>query len=462
LPGELRSSDVVAVRDQIGREPTTPFTVVARCSVEGAPAIGHPLVIRNAPRDAHGDPFPTTFWLTCPDAVKAVSRLEADGSIARLNEDASIAAAIERSHEEYAAERARDLSVARAWGGVGGTRRGVKCLHAHYAWRLAGGDDPVGAWVAERVEPVHEGERVDRVAAIDQGTNSIRLLVVEQRDGRVVELARDMIITRLGQGVGRTGRLERDALARTEEVLASYARRVRALGAERIRVAGTAALRDASNGEEFSKAVRELTGSDLEVITGEHEAELSFLGATHGLLAEIAPPPYAVVDVGGGSTEIVTADQAGSMQMGSVRMTESFVRTDPPSPDDVRAMEAAVDAILESSAVPAIGDEHSLVAVAGTATTIQGIALGLDRYDPERTHRTWLTRAAAEDVLQTLVRMTNEERAAIPVMPPGRGDVIVAGAVILLAVMRRLRFERALVSETDILDGLIFELLGIR
>ena len=146
---ELRAADLEAVRAQLGREPSTPFTVAARCGA------GHPLVIRNAPVDATGDPFPTTFWLTCPDAVRAVSRLEAGGAIGRCNErlrdDADLRAAVDAAHRAYALERAEMAAQAGAWGGVGGTRTGVKCLHAHYAYRLAGGDDPVGAWVAERV-----------------------------------------------------------------------------------------------------------------------------------------------------------------------------------------------------------------------------------------------------------------------------------------------------------------------
>ena len=174
---ELRSSDMEAVREQLGRDPTTPFTVVARCSG------GHPLVIRNAPRDTAGAPFPTTYWLTCPEAVKAVARLEAAGAIARFNEqersDPAFAQALLAAHRAYAEDRATDLPEALEDGGVGGTRRGVKCLHAHYAFHLAGGVDPVGAWVAEQSEPIHAEERPGRVAAIDQGTNSIRLLVVE-------------------------------------------------------------------------------------------------------------------------------------------------------------------------------------------------------------------------------------------------------------------------------------------
>ncbi|MEO8424642.1 MAG: DUF501 domain-containing protein [Actinomycetota bacterium] len=467
---ELRTSDLIAVREQLGREPTTSFTVVARCTG------GHPLVIRNAPRDAAGAPFPTTYWLTCPDAGKAVARVEADGWISRFNErertDPRFAQALNDAHRSYAEDRARDLPEALDDGGVGGTRRGVKCLHAHYAFHLAGGVDPIGEWVAEQVEPVHAEERPGRVAAIDQGTNSIRLLVVEppaHAGGDPTELSRDMVITRLGQGVDRTGRIDPDALRRTVEVLARFSRRARALHAERIRVAATSAVRDAENREEFAGAVRELAGSELEVISGEREAGLSLLGGTHGLTPDLAPPPYLVLDIGGGSTELVVGREPGraaraiSTQMGSVRLTERFVRHDPPVPEDLAELAIAVDEVLDDveAQVP-IGDAHTLVAVAGTATTLQAIALGLDRYDPEAIHRTWLKLETAERVLADLVGMTTPERAALPVMAPGRGDVIVAGGVILTTVMRRFRFDRALVSETDILDGLVYELLDIR
>ena len=465
---ELRSSDLVAVREQLGREPTVPFTVVARCTA------GHPLVIRNAPRDPSGAPFPTTYWLTCPLAGKAVSRLEAEGWIARFNErersDPSFAEALNAAHRAYAGDRARDLPEAIDDGGVGGTRKGVKCLHAHYAFHLAGGVDPVGAWVAEQVEPVHAEQRAGRVAAIDQGTNSIRLLVVEPATAGndPTELARDMVITRLGQGVDRTGRIDPAALARTTVVLASYCRRARALGAERIHVSATSAVRDAGNREEFAAAVLEHAGSELEVVTGEREAGLSFLGGTRGLPNDV-PSPYLVLDIGGGSTEFVVgrepgeAEHAISTQMGSVRLTERFIRSDPPDRRELSELELAVaDALDQAQSHVPIGDARTLVAVAGTATTLQAIALGLDRYDPDAIHRTWLFLPEAERVLTALAGMTSAERAALPVMAPGRGDVIVAGGVILVSVMRRFGFERALVSETDILDGLAFQMLDIR
>jgi exopolyphosphatase/guanosine-5'-triphosphate,3'-diphosphate pyrophosphatase len=455
--GELRGSDRAIVGQQLGREPTTSFTVVARC------APGHPLVIRNEPFDADGAPFPTRFWLTCPVATRAVSRIESDGEIARLNArfdaDPAFAAALERSHVAYARERARIHPEAEAFGGVGGTRTGVKCLHAHYANHLAGGDDPVGASVAQLVEPIHP-ERDDRFAVLDQGTNSLRLLVVEPReDGGLTELARDMVITRLGQGVDETGRIAPEALERTLEVLATFCRRARALHARRIRLAATAAVRDAANRDALAAAVLEHTGSPMEVISGEREAELSFLGATRGLEAE---PPFLVLDIGGGSTEFVLGAErptaAISVQMGSVRLTERFVRHDPPTEDELRAIRAfIVERLAEVRRAIPVGETKTFVAVAGTSTTVQAIALGLAFYDPERIHRSVLRVEDAERVATRLAGMTTEERAALGVMAPGRADVIATGATILVTVLRELGFEQALVSETDILDGLGFD-----
>jgi exopolyphosphatase/guanosine-5'-triphosphate,3'-diphosphate pyrophosphatase len=457
--GELRGSDLRIVVEQLGRAPTVPFTVVARCPG------GHPLVIRNAPVDERGDPFPTTFWLSCPDAVRAVSRLEAEGWISRLNErleaEPDFAEAVASAHAEYARERARDDPGAERHGGVGGTGRGLKCLHAHYANHLAGGDDVVGAWVAGTVEPIHD-ERPGRVAAVDQGTNSTRLLVAAPDEaGGFEDLARDMVITRLGQGVDEAGRLAPEALERTLVVLARYVRRAKALHVERIRVAATAAVRDAANAAELELPVGELAGSPLETVSGEGEARLSFLGATRGLEAA---PPFLVLDIGGGSTEFVLGSErpsgAISTQMGSVRLTERFVRSDPPRASELDRMRAAVGELLDEveRAIPA-RDAQTFVAVAGTSTTVQAIALGLNLYDPERIHRTRLSRDEAARVGARLAAMTTAERAALPVMASGRADVIVAGSVILVEVMERFGFDEAIVSETDILDGLVLEML---
>jgi exopolyphosphatase/guanosine-5'-triphosphate,3'-diphosphate pyrophosphatase len=459
---ELRAQDLDAVRDQLGRAPTVPFSVVARCSE------GHPVVIRNRPIDADGNPFPTIYWLTCPAAVKAVSQLESEGWISRLAADRAFAEAVEASHTRYADERGGYLAGAEQWGGVGGTRRGLKCLHAHYAYHLAGGDDAAGRWTAEQVEPVHAGEPAGRVAAIDQGTNSTRLLILEPRnESDPVELARDMVITRLGKGVDETGALDPASIDRATEAMARFARRARALHVERIRIGATSAVRDAANREEFQRQVRDRIGVDPEVIDGDREAALSFLGGTRGLDPALAP--YLLVDIGGGSTEFVfgnapdDVEHAISTQMGSVRLTERVAPSDPPAPEDLRRFEDLIREHLEvvEQAVP-VRDGRTLVAVAGTATTLQACALGLTRYDPDLIHRSRLTLADAERTLHELASMTNETRAAIPVMPKGRGDVIVAGAAVLAQAMRRFGYEEALVSETDILDGLALELLHVR
>jgi len=461
--GELRGSDLSIVREQLGREPAVSFTVVARCPG------GHPLVIRNAPLDRDGHPFPTLFWLTCPLAVKAAARLESQGWIGRWNaraeKDQALATALATAHEEYARERSRGFPQALAWGGVGGASRGVKCLHAHYANHVAGGRDPIGAWVAGEIEPVHPEEKSGRLGVVDLGTNSIRLLVASagpSQDQGLEEFARDMVITRIGEGVDRTGRIDPEALARTVDVLERYCRRARALHAERIRVSATAAVREASNRDELEASVRTHAGSELEIITGEREAALSFLGATHGL---DAPSPFLVLDIGGGSTEFALGTEQPeasiSTPMGSVRLTERLIRTDPPSEEELAILRKAVHGILDDveRSVP-VRTARTLVAVAGTPTTIQAISLGLPFYDPEAIHRSWLSVWEAERVLEELATMTTDERSAIPVIAPGRADVIVAGAMILVEVMRRSGFDRALVSETDILDGLALERLA--
>ena len=461
--GELRGSDLSIVREQLGREPTVSFTVVARCPG------GHSLVIRNAPIDRDGHPFPTLFWLTCTVAVKAAARLESQGWIGRWNaraeKDETLASALATTHEEYARERSRGFSQALVSGGVGGASRGVKCLHAHYANHVAGGRDPIGAWVAGEIEPVHPEGKPGRVGVVDLGTNSIRLLVasVGPSEGQgLEEFTRDMVITRIGEGVDRTGRIDPEALARTVDVLERYCRRARALYAETIRVSATAAVREASNRDELEASVRTHAGSELEIITGEREAALSFLGATHGL---DAPAPFLVLDIGGGSTEFAVGTEQPeasiSTQMGSVRLTERLIQTDPPSEEELAILRKAVHGILDDveRSVP-VRTARTLVAVAGTPTTIQAISLGLPFYDPGAIHRSWLSVGEAERVLGELAKMTTDERSAIPVMAPGRADVIVAGAMILVEVMRRFGFDRALVSETDILDGLALELLA--
>jgi exopolyphosphatase/guanosine-5'-triphosphate,3'-diphosphate pyrophosphatase len=361
------------------------------------------------------------------------------------------------------------LPEGRAWGGVGGTRQGIKCLHAHYANHMAGGEDVVGSAVAAEIEPIHpERAPAERIAVVDQGTHSCRLLVVERAPGgELIELANDMVITALGAGVDATGALDATAVARNEAVLAGYVRRARALGAPTVRVTATSAVRDASNREVYVASVLRHVDSAPRVIDGAEEARLSFLGGTYGLSAKEGP--FLLLDIGGGSTEFVVgrepgrAAQRASTQMGSVRMTERAISTDPPARPELGDLRRLIADRLDEAevAVPEIHTARTFVAVSGTATTFQAIALGLDRDDPDEIHRTWLSLPDAERVLDGLCRMTTAERAALPVMAPGRGGVIVAGGAILVETMRRFGIERALVSETDILWGLAYDALGV-
>ncbi|HYH28245.1 MAG TPA: DUF501 domain-containing protein [Actinomycetota bacterium] len=455
---ELGSSDLEAVEQQLGRPLLTELSVVARCPD------GHPLVVRNHPLDRQGKPFPPLFWLTCREAVKAVSRLEAEGWIRslaeRADQDPAFGAELEAAHAAHARERGRLHPPAAGWGGVAGSPGGVKCLHAHYANHLAGGADPVGAWVAERIEPLHGRRATGVVAAVDMGTNSIRLLVAEPRAETLHELARDMAITRLGLGVDRTGRFDPAALERTLDALGWYARRARALGAGRIRLGATSAARDASNRDDLVRRVLEVAGSEPEILSGEREARLSFLGGTQGLER---PAPFAIFDIGGGSTELAmgyrSAERAVSVDLGSVRLTERIRPADPPSREDLEAMRSEAHAQVAAAAeqVP-IGKASTLVGLAGTTTTVQAIALGLPRYDPDEIHRSELRIEDAERVTHELAGMSVAERRALPVMAPGREDVIVAGAVILTEILRVAGAHACIVSERDILDGLAIEM----
>ncbi|TSB25814.1 Ppx/GppA phosphatase family protein [Streptomyces benahoarensis] len=306
-----------------------------------------------------------------------------------------------------------------------------------------------------------------RVAAVDCGTNSIRLLVadVDPATGELTELDRRMQIVRLGQGVDRTGRLAPEALERTFAACREYAAVIAELGAERTRFVATSASRDAENRDDFVRGVVDILGVEPEVITGDQEAEFSFTGATRELTgrADLARP-YLVVDIGGGSTEFVLGDgtvrAARSVDIGCVRMTERHLMrdgeiSDPPSPDRIAAIRAdAAAALDEAEAAVPLREAATLVGLAGSVTTVAAIALGLDHYDSTAVHHARVSRARVAEITDRLVTSTHAERAAIPVIHPGRVDVIAAGALVLLAIMDRTGAEEVVVSEHDILDGI--------
>jgi exopolyphosphatase/guanosine-5'-triphosphate,3'-diphosphate pyrophosphatase len=300
-----------------------------------------------------------------------------------------------------------------------------------------------------------------RVGVIDVGTNSVRVLVAESENGRIRDLDRDLVITRLGEGVDREGTINPEALRRTVAAIAGYAERCRARDTHAIRIIATSAVRDAANRDDFTSAVRRATGIDPVLLSGDQEAQLGFLGATLDLSA---PPPYLVVDIGGGSTELVRgtarAERFISLDIGSVRLTERHIRSDPPTQDEIDAVAADADEHLEEAA-RAIGDDPggTLVGLAGTITTATAIALELPGYDRDAIHHARLTRATIAEVKEKLGSMKSEERRALPAMPRGREDVIVAGVIILERILARFSFDECLVSEADILDGTAVDFL---
>ena len=311
-----------------------------------------------------------------------------------------------------------------------------------------------------------------RVAAIDCGTNSIRLLVADvPAEGAHTDLLRRMEVVRLGQGVDATGRLAPEAIERTRVVLAEYAAQARDLGAERVRMVATSATRDAANRSDFEEMVVATLGQVPDVATGVEEAGLSYLGATASLAAAAqahgtaAPePPYLVVDIGGGSTEFVLGDRAGvraarSVDVGCVRLTERHLHSDPPPPDEVQAAEADVRAALElvAAEVP-VREAATLVGLAGSVTTVAALALGLPVYDPDAIHGSRIPVGAVRSVTAGLLTATRAKRAASPVMHPGRVDVIGAGALVLRVIMDAFDLEEVVVSEHDILDGIAIRL----
>ncbi len=296
-----------------------------------------------------------------------------------------------------------------------------------------------------------------RVGAVDCGTNSIRLLVADVHGTTKDDLHREMRVVRLGQGVDRTGELAPEALARTREALEAYAATCRALQVQATRMVATSATRDAGNRDVFVEMVREVLGTEPEVASGDEEAALSFDGATRGLTG--VEQPYLVMDIGGGSTELVLGSDrvqaARSMDVGCVRLTERHLTDDPPTAAQVAAAEADVDAAIDwAREVVPTEQARTAVGLAGSVTTVAALALGLTSYDASAIHLSRLSADAVREVTARLLAMSREERAALPVMHPGRVDVIGAGALVLRRLVDRLDLTEVLVSEADILDGI--------
>ena len=478
--------DTAVIAAQLGRAPRGLLGVAHRCPC------GLPDVAETAPRLPDGSPFPTLYYLTCPRAAAAVSKLEASGLMREMTErlaDDGVRRRYEAAHRDYLARRETAARAARVdplppgTQSAGGMPERVKCLHALVAHELVAGVNPfgaealaaVGAWwlsgpCVDTSTCACRGRAVTRrVAAVDCGTNSLRLLLADIDPGRagLTDVVRRMEIVRLGQGVDQTGRLAPEALARTMAVLREYADVIARSGAQAVRMVATSATRDADNAAEFVRLVKEVLGVAPEVLTGDEEAVLSFTGATAELAAGPDPGPFLVADIGGGSTEFVLGPAGGppqhaiSVNVGCVRMTERHLHGDPPAGQEVAAAVADIDAALDTvaAAVPA-RDARTLIGLAGSVTTVAAIAMGLPAYDAARIHHARVAAADVHAVTRGLLTQTRAERAALGVMHPGRADVIGGGALVLDRLMQRFGFTEVLVSEHDILDGMAWSLAG--
>lgn len=309
-----------------------------------------------------------------------------------------------------------------------------------------------------------------RTAAIDCGTNSIRLLIADIEDGVLSDVVRLMRVVRLGEGVDATGRLSEAALQRTFAAAEEYAGLLRDHGDPTLRFVATSATRDAENRQDFVDGIRERLGVEPEVISGDEEARLSFEGAS-SVLATTGDETVLVIDLGGGSTEFVAGTKEGllaarSTDMGCVRFTERFLKSDPPGDDEIGEMRSEVDRLMDEAAAGVPLDRVTrIIGVAGSVTTVTAHALGLPAYQPELIHGAELTVEEITTASTELLHLPRDDRAALPYMHPGRVDVIGAGALIWSSILERVgtatkgRVRSAVTSEHDILDGLALSIV---
>lgn len=413
--------------------------------------------------------MPTLYWLCGENETVQVGRLEATGAVNQVEAELD-AADIAATHTRYAAERdaliPADHTGPKPFGGVGGTRIGVKCLHAHFGYWLTGADDPVGQWVANKIGAmrgdylVNPSRLSEPVAAIDIGTNSTNLLIVSA-DG--VELAREVHVTRIGEGVAATKLLGDDAIARTVARLAIYKALIAEHGVTKIRIVATEACRLATNCQIFFGTVEQMFGVAPELLSGQAEGRAAFRGAISGW--EPSDEPTFVFDIGGGSTEFMFGARklkdVFSIPVGAVVVTETEFHRDPPRPEELTNAIGLVTDFLDDIVRdhPELASATRVIGVAGTVVTIAAIELGLKTFDESRLHGMSLTRSAAEDVFRTLATEPLLDRLHNPGLPPERADIIVGGCCVLVAIMRKLRLDSITVSTRNILDGIVAELI---
>jgi len=446
----------------LGREPQGDWQVAVRTKA------GAPVVLRNAPLLHDGTPMPTRYWLIGEHENVVVGRLESDGGVNRAEAEVD-PVALRATHDRYAAERDGQIPADHTGpvptGGVGGTRVGVKCLHAHYANWLAGNDDVIGDWVAQRLGSSRDDyvratpNTASPVAVIDVGTNSTNLLVVDSTGGR---LDRRVTVTRLGRGLVASGTLSRDGIDATVQVIEEYLASL--APGTRVRIVSTEACRRASNASEFLDAVHDTTGHHVEIVSGEREGRLAYAGALSA--ANTEGKPTLVIDIGGGSTEVMFgAGELGwafSIPCGAVTQSEQHLEHDPPRPEELtNAIGEVADHVDDIVRLhPEALEAPNVVGVAGTIVTVAAVELGLVEFDADRLNGFVLTRDAAEDVFRTLATESLADRVHNPGLPRERADIIVGGCCVLVALMRRLKIDSLVVSTRSLLDGVALEELA--
>lgn len=465
----MTPADIVRVGELLGRIPQGQFEIVVRTKS------GDPVVLRNAPFLDDGTPMPTRYWLLGEHETVIVGRLEASGGVNQAEADIG-PTALEETHIRYAAERDAAIDPThtgpRPFGGVGGTRIGVKCLHAHFGWWLAMGDDPVGQWVADKLDVSRDDYVIvnsvrsrpvftSPVAAIDIGTNSTNLLIVDPQGNEIV---REVNVTRLGKGVAASGLLDDSAIAATVQQLATYASLLKQHNVETFRVTATEACRRASNANTFLDQAQTVLGKRPEIISGVEEGQLAYRGA----LSKLEPHngTTIVIDIGGGSTEVMIGvgnelQHTVSFPFGAVVLTETELQRDPPRPEELTNAIGLVTDFMDDLVreQPQVLEATRVVGVAGTIVTIAAVELGIARFDPVALHGMTLTREAAEDVFRTLATESLADRKSNPGLPAERADVIVGGCCALVGIMRRLRLPSLTVSVHNLLDGVVQHIL---
>jgi exopolyphosphatase/guanosine-5'-triphosphate,3'-diphosphate pyrophosphatase len=456
------AEDIARITELLGRVPQGEFEVVVRA------LDGDPVVLRNQPLLPDGTPMPTLYWLCGARENVLIGRLEATGAVNQVEAELD-AAVIAAAHDRYAAERdaliPADHTGPRPFGGVAGTRIGVKCLHAHFGWWLAGGNDPVGDWVAEKLSISHSSyirATVQPVAAIDIGTNSTNLLIADAQGNDIV---REVHVTGLGRGVVHNNLLNEDAIARTVARLQHYATLIKQHEVGAIRVTATEACRRATNAAVFLDQAETILGTRPLIIAGTEEGRLAYSGALSHLPAHDGIT--LVIDIGGGSTEIMigekTLQHTVSFPVGTVVLTESHLSHDPPRPEELTNAIGLVTDFMDDLIRdhPEVLSATRVVGVAGSIVTIAAVEIGLQEFDATALHGVRMTRENVEEVFRTLATETLANRKFNPGLPADRADVIVGGCCVLVGVMRKLRIPEIMVSVNNLLDGLVREELGL-